>query len=424
MQARFYSWWQKRRDWMILLGYSIIPILLIAFIFAVIGGYIWNWSWTGVSSYTGPQVPPNQQYRPARTLWDWLQLLVVPVVLWTLGVGFSRRIQRNDQKLTNQRIQTDHEIALDSQRETLLREFIDKMADLLLDRNLTEKNRDAQRIARVRVLTLLPRLDADRKRRVLLFLYESGLLDREKTVVDVEGADFGDAELNDVDLSAARLCGVDLRRANLSDANLRRSDLRSADLRRVNFRRADLSDANFNNANMTNADFRRADLSDAVFNSANLNRANLSDVNLRRANLSNAYLSDADMSRAKLSDVDLSQVDLSRVNFSRADMSRARLSDANLTGANLSGADLWRADLSGANLSGASLWRANLSGARFNGARLSGANLSDANLADVDLSDANLSDANLLSATNITREQWEKALTLSGAMLPDGSEHS
>lgn len=57
--------------------YHVILILavciLAAFIMALLGGYLWHWNWTGVTG--------TDKDHPAKTLWDWLSLLIVPAIL-------------------------------------------------------------------------------------------------------------------------------------------------------------------------------------------------------------------------------------------------------------------------------------------------------------------------------------------------------
>src|ERR1700693_4641735 len=110
MESKVHVWWQKKRKPLILAGYIIASGLIIAFVVAIIGGYLWNWDWTGINTYLGPATKPNQQYRPAKTLWDWLQLLIVPAVLWILGMGFTRGQRRRDQQLAEQQKQVEREI--------------------------------------------------------------------------------------------------------------------------------------------------------------------------------------------------------------------------------------------------------------------------------------------------------------------------
>lgn len=70
----------------------------------------------------------------------------------------------------------------ENQREAALQAYIEKMSTLLLTQNLGDFSEDEEvrKIARGRTLTVLRRLDAERKGRVLRFLHESGLVDKDK----------------------------------------------------------------------------------------------------------------------------------------------------------------------------------------------------------------------------------------------------
>jgi hypothetical protein len=74
-------------------------------------------------------------------------------------------------------------IALDQRRtkHEALQAYLTKMSDLLLDKSLHKKSADydATRVtARLQTLAVLERLDAERKRTVLLFLREAQLINR------------------------------------------------------------------------------------------------------------------------------------------------------------------------------------------------------------------------------------------------------
>ncbi len=211
--------WQKIRHHPFIAIGILLLIALIAFALAV---YLRGWDWTGFNRYIGPELRPNQQYRPEKTLWDWLQLLIVPLVLAVGGFWLSQM-----QKKTEQRSTTDN------QRETALQAYIDKMSELILKDHLGEQTANgelkpergeveevkvfvqkvrAQKIARVRTLTVLPRLDKGRKKSVLQFLFEARLIDKDKNnIVNLSGAN----------LSGAFLYNANLGRADLSQANLK-----------------------------------------------------------------------------------------------------------------------------------------------------------------------------------------------------------
>ena len=112
------------------------------------------------------------------------------------------------------------------------------MGNLVLDEGLltSQEDEEVRTLARARTLTILGQLDGARKRSVVQFLYESQLIQKDKPIVSLSGAD-----LTDADLSGADLRGADLRVAALRRANLSRAVLFDVDLSHARLRGADLS---------------------------------------------------------------------------------------------------------------------------------------------------------------------------------------
>ena len=184
-----------------------------------------------------------------KTLWDWLGLvgvIAIPVFLF--------QFQRKQQK-----------IADNNQREEALRDYIDKIAELLIDKELKillkqlsegaitkdKPELDAIRdVARARTLSILRRLDGDHERKgsVVRFLIDAELIQ--------------DLEL-------------------LKDANLRRANLYAADLEGAYLKKADLESANLGSANLKGTNLEGAILKGAYLESANFEGANLEDADLR-----------------------------------------------------------------------------------------------------------------------------------------------
>jgi hypothetical protein len=92
-------------------------------------------------------------------------------------------------EIENQRAESDRQIADQGRQDDRLQAYIDQIGQLLLDTDRpllrtetvgevrTETNGDeARTLARAQTLTVLPRLDGERKRSVLQFLYESRLI--------------------------------------------------------------------------------------------------------------------------------------------------------------------------------------------------------------------------------------------------------
>src|SRR5260370_1100391 len=221
MVARFRSWRQKTRKPIEVIGFIAVLVVAIALIFVEVRVY--------GTGFTG------------KTLWDWVRVLYIHVLLAVEGCWFNQNERKagesradnerkavelradNERKVAEKRDKTAREIAEDNQREVALQAYLDKISELLLEKHLRDSDEgdEVRKIARVRTLTVFPRLDPHRKRSVLQFLQESGLIDKDKRIVAV----------NEADLSNADLCAAQLRGADLCDDDLSKAQLRGADLR-------------------------------------------------------------------------------------------------------------------------------------------------------------------------------------------------
>ena len=125
-----------------------------------------------------------------KTLWDWMELLIVPLFLAGGAFFLNRSEKEIERQRTEDRANLEREIATDRQQEAALQSYLDRMAELLLEKKLrTTENKEVRNVARTRTLAVLRTLDGTRKGIVLRFLKEAGLIDKEKTIVDLEGAD-------------------------------------------------------------------------------------------------------------------------------------------------------------------------------------------------------------------------------------------
>ena len=137
----------------------------------------------------------------------------------------------------------------DSRQENALQDYLDDMSQLIIDKNLVESMPDdiVRQVAQARTLSVLPKLDGNRKGEVLEFLYNT------KLIVKPAIIDLANVNLNQVNLRQAYLVGADLSEANLENAILRRATLDQADLTEANLYQADLSLANLCQTDLTNA---------------------------------------------------------------------------------------------------------------------------------------------------------------------------
>lgn len=244
MGARFHSWWQQIKPHPVATALIALLAIVIVLIILIILGYIFNWGWTGLGPYISPSHPKDSDFQRSKTLWDWLQLLIIPVVLAVAGYVINLTISKSEHEATEQRAQSEREaaakraeteqkIAEDNQRETALQAYIDKMSELLLEKHLRESQPEdeVRTLARVRTLTTLHRLGGKRKGSVIQFLHESKLIDQDNSVISLEGANLREINLLSFDLTGANLYKADLFRADLTGCILTKANLIEADLR-------------------------------------------------------------------------------------------------------------------------------------------------------------------------------------------------
>ncbi|MBL8116165.1 MAG: pentapeptide repeat-containing protein [Anaerolineae bacterium] len=310
--------WRVKRLWVEVMGAAALVGL--AFL------SLYHFEWSGFGTQIRP--PFVEQ---SKTLWDWLQVLIVPIILFLGGVLINHTLQRNeqeraekqakvDQQIARKRDKTERDIAEGRAQDLRLQTYLDRMSELLLDRQLGDAEQvkdEVKALARTLTLTTLRGLDGERKGAVVKFLFESGLIGNPEREAIVR--------LNGADLVGAELQGAILDGANLSDVNLNSSKLTNVKLVNANLVYASLCDADLFGVNLVRADLRGV---------------NLARADLRGVNLVGAKLVGADLHRAKLVGADLVNSDLGSTNLVSADLHSVDLGGANLFGAQLDGADL------------------------------------------------------------------------------------
>ncbi len=269
-----------------------------------------------------------------KTLWDWMDLLLVPLFIATGALLLSRTQRVTERQRAKAHLAVEQEIESDRQQEEALQSYFDRIIELVLKEKLSRFSpEEVRNVAKTRTHTVLRLLDGRRKGMVVLFLRDAGLIDRSDAVID--------------------LCGADLHGALLPSASLKRVNLAEADLSNADLSGANLSGSYLSATKLTGADLHAANLSGTNLFEASLNDANLSQCNLRDANVHGA-----DLRGCRLNQADIRRADLRGVNLNVSDLVKADLRGAKLEGAKLLGANLSQADLSGTEGAGAALEQA------------------------------------------------------------------
>jgi uncharacterized protein YjbI with pentapeptide repeats len=317
-------------------GICIVFALFILFVLFAFVVWRRGWDWTGFKQYTTKTITVGHtitEIHPSKTLWDVLELAIIPVVLVGVAYALNQAQRKSDLVVEEHREQkTVLQNYLDRMTELMLEHrlgklkpgheierYLDEMKRLVLEGELDQAKDTSLRdelwsgldnkvrtIARTLTLTTLQRLNGERKGILLRFLYEADL-------ILVKGNTLAPPLV---------LRGADLTRADLSKAFLIEADLTGVNLGK------------------------------AILTETCLSGSILTDANLTGAKLRRAYLRRADLAFAKLSRACLNKADLYGANLQKSSLGWANLRDADLRDADLRGADLRRAKLRGANLEG------------------------------------------------------------------------
>jgi hypothetical protein len=214
--------------------------------------------------------PYDETARVARppTLWEWLDLLIVPLAV-AAGAALISTVQKRteldiaekarqedrrnaekarekdppriaekarekDREIAQQARDSEQQIAIDRLHQASLEGYYDRMTELLLTHKLRESEAaetkaeakaEKRSLARARTVAVARGLDGERKGQMLAFLWTSKLIAKGNPVIDLDKVDFSKADLGLADLEWASLSGANLSGANLNMAYLHEADL-------------------------------------------------------------------------------------------------------------------------------------------------------------------------------------------------------
>lgn len=243
---------------------SVLLFPLSIFLVIIISNWISNFKWSGFQK---------------KSFWDWLQLLIVPLML-AFGAFYLNYASET----------RDKQIAEEGKQQELLKDYFSKMQTLIVETKKskdsqpkivetkksveTTKSKDSQPnpdgapllpefipIAQALTLAVLDELDGKRKGKVISYLADSKLItanikdQKSKPVIDLRKANLKEIVLEDVSLDGLSITGADMTEAKLTEVILTNSNLVSS-----KFINATLDTVDFSGSKLGNSNFYDADL--------------------------------------------------------------------------------------------------------------------------------------------------------------------
>ena len=244
--------------------------------------------WTGYDRFT------------LKTFVEIVFTLLIPVMIGILAVVLQKneselteKNRKNDYLIGQLQRQSDEEQTRLLGNETVFSNYVKNMADVILFGPTKLENQHFI-VTRALTSTVLRQLDLEKKRLVIQFLYDTGILHRGENIFATNIALDADRHLkgvildkvdfsNGLDLSAILLREVRLVEATFARSNLQAADLSASILSRVNFSGTNCDRAKFVNAQLDQTDFTGASLEDVQFTRANLSGSKITDEQIQRA---------------------------------------------------------------------------------------------------------------------------------------------
>lgn len=348
----------------------------------------------------------------SKSFWDWMDLLLVPLVIAFAGFWFTQSQKRVELEISKKEKEADRQLSLDQQRQNTFDTFLEQITDLLLNYNLlgSKKGDQLQSIARAKTLMTFRNLDGVRKGLLLKFLHEAGLIQKDNVIISLAGADLRNIQLSKSIFENICLSHTDLSKANLSESILTKSDVIYANLSGANLQGIFISDSDAYGAKFQNSDLRNSHILKTQMRDADFHEADFQGAKLRVSEFNNSNLS-----KTRWIESLIVKSSLSYCNFNQAEINNCKILMS----------DLVRADLSESNLAGSEIKSTNLSYANLNAANLDGVDMSRAGWHDVQphLSKVLLVNSEDYAPTKITVEQLIRARSIKNVIMPNGENY-
>ncbi|CAF1208336.1 unnamed protein product [Didymodactylos carnosus] len=215
----------------------------------------------------------------------------------------------------NQRLQ-EKQLANDLQQESVFTTYIEDISKFILNnRNDNTPFDDAQSLLyiRTKTLTVLRKLDPQRKKNLMLFLIESRLIntDDESKDLDLSGADFSNIHFNGTMQSKCKLESIYLPDVYLINAS---------------FLNCRIIEVNFTGSYLMNTKFTQPIIENSIFKNCVLDESGFTGTELFSINFANAFLPHSDFTAA---------FNVRHPDFTNADLTNVTIADEHLKEATL-----------------------------------------------------------------------------------------
>ena len=257
----------------------------------------------------------------SQSILEWIKLLISLSLPLTIGV-FTFVTTLQNRSIAQQQRELDKNQAEDVQRENAFSSYIDDISRFRQE-NIGDLLTNNEKLLYIRTKTLvtLRKVDKERKKQILWFLYDSSLLSTYENWI-LTGADFHRIEMESkecqfidtyfwgVSFAETKFKRCIFRNNTFREANFEQADLTRSVFRVSSFMNSQLDHANFQDTTIYQISFHSSSLSYVDFRGARFDSVRFNNVNLTGAIFSNRQqLDQLDIRNSLLPDGSFSSID-------------------------------------------------------------------------------------------------------------------
>src|SRR5579863_7036961 len=142
----------------------VMAVMVLIFVESLINGTGFNSYYTTSTIHTISGSPSTitrtETYQPGKTLWDWLNLLGVLAIPAVVGLGaawYTAQQGKVSDRRNSLEQKKNQQIVENQFQQALLQSYLDRMSELLLEKNLrgSQSDDEVRNVARARTLATL-----------------------------------------------------------------------------------------------------------------------------------------------------------------------------------------------------------------------------------------------------------------------------
>lgn len=361
-------------------------------------------SWFGIYEDPIPLNMPGNYiiiHQQSKTLWDWLQLLLVPIILILGGFWLNRSESRHS--LEMQKSINDTNLSIEKERfeDGILNSYINDIAQMIINSDTAKlRTNRIMAVYKIKTLTTLNRLNSERRNYLIQFLVDSKMLNYWDFLSDFKNIHVSGIFFNDVSFDDFKFIGSSISSSRFFSCSIQSSKSSHSD-----FTSSMFNDMKINIFDISSSKFIQSSLVKVIFSECKIKDSKFYGSKIQHSSLGNSTIESSDLSCSTISNTNFSDTKFYCCDFIRSSIKDSSFIDVDFWNVNFSNTELINVTIE--NLISPEV-KGTPNNIKLIGSTLKNVKMIDSHLLNFDFSGAFLENVDF-TGSNITRNQIEKA---------------